>query len=159
MKLDPLFYVKENNLYKISDNSAVDIQSMKKIQIKWSEIELEPESYNEEYLANLRDELKKFDDLNQFAILIPVVDKELKSEEDQELFINAYNHTARRIKDCVSVAGYELPAELLGDSNFTQNFIDTLAKKHAQYIYFASKSDAEKNIQLNDSQLSSIVMY
>ena len=95
---------------------------------------------NEEYKQPV------IDDLNQFAILIPVVDKELKSEEDQELFINAYNHTARRIKDCVSVAGYELPAELLGNSNFTQNFIDTLAKKHAQYIYFASKSDAEKNI-------------
>lgn len=159
MKLDPLFYVKENKLYKISDNSPVDIQSIKKIQIKWSEVELEPEAYNEEYLANLRDELKQLDDSNQFALLIPVVDKELKSAEDQELFINAYNHTARRIKDCVSVIGYELTAELIGDSNFAQDFIDTLAKKHAQYIYFAAASVAEKNNQLNDSQLSSIVMY
>lgn len=67
-----------------------------------------------------------------FAVLVPVVDKPLESPEDEELFINAYNHTARRVKDCTSVAGLELVPQLKDK----QAFMDTLAIKHAQYIYF-----------------------
>lgn len=151
MKLDQIFTVNQNKLIKIENNSEVDISTLEKIEIKWSTVELAEESYNEEYLAALRDNLKTLDDGGKFAILIPVVDKALETPEQIELFINAFNHTARRVKDCISVAGMELPEQLIktGTENI-QLFIETLAKKHAQYVYFT------KDTNLNDS---SIVKY
>lgn len=150
MKLDPIFTVKENKLYKISDNSAVDTAALKKIQIKWSEVELAEESYNEEYLANLREELKAMDDAGTFAVLVPVVDKPLDSAEQIEAFINTYNHTARRVKDCVSVVGFILPEEItakgFGESSPAADFMETLAIKHSQYVYFSKKTDSPDNI-------------
>ena len=132
MKLDPIFTVKEKKLYKIADNSQVDTSSLKRIEIPWSTVEIEDEAYNEEYLAQLREELKGLEAAGEFAVLVPLVDKALENPEQEELFINAYNHTARRVKDCTSVAGFEL-AEKLKDK---QAFMDTLAIKHAQYVYF-----------------------
>lgn len=146
MKLNPLFTVKENKLFKIDDNTQVDTATLTQIQIPWTTVEMEDEMYNEEFLATLRDQLKKMEDMKKFAVLIPVVDKPLDTPEAEELFINAFNHTARRIKDCISVVGFELPKELI---NF-QNFIDTLAIKHEQYIYF-TKAEKAPNC--------SIVMY
>ena len=132
MKLDPIFTVKNRKLYKLSDNSEVDTSTLKRIDIPWSTVELEPEAYNEEYLANLRDQLKAMEEAGTFAVLVPVADKPLETPEQEELFINAYNHTARRVKDCVSVAGLELVPQLKDK----QGFMDTLAIKHAQYVYF-----------------------
>ena len=132
MKLDPIFTVKNKKLYKISDNSEVDISTLKRIDIPWSTVELEPEAYNEEYLAQLRDQLKALEEAGLFAVLVPVADKPLETPEQEELFINAYNHTARHVKDCVSVAGLELVPQLKDK----QAFMDTLAIKHAQYVYF-----------------------
>ena len=150
MKLDPIFTVKENKLYKISDNTAVDTASLKKIEIKWSQVELAEESYNEEYLARLRDELKAMDDAGTFAVLVPVVDKPLDSAEQIEAFINTYNHTARRVKDCVSVVGFVLPEEITSkgfDAGAPAvDFMETLAIKHAQYVYFSKNSDSPENI-------------
>lgn len=150
MKLDPIFTVKENKLYKISDNSAVDTESLKKIEIKWSQVELAEEIYNEEYLAQLREELKALDDAGTFAVLVPVVDKPLDSAEQIEAFINTYNHTARRVKDCVSVVGFILPEEItakgFGESSPAADFMETLAIKHSQYVYFSNSADAPENI-------------
>ena len=135
MKLEPLFSIQGNKLTRISDNQSVDPSTFKMIQISWKEVEIEDESYNEEFLAELRNKLKQLDESNRFAILIPVVDKELKTEEQAELFTNAFNHTARRIKDCVSVAGFFIPKEIQ-EMNYTQSFTETLAVKHEQYVYF-----------------------
>ena len=150
MKLEPIFTVKENKLYKISDNSAVDTASLKKIEIKWSQVELAEESYNEEYLASLREELKTMDDAGTFALLVPIVDKPLENADQLELFINAFNHTARRVKDCVSVVGFILPEEItakgFGESSPAADFMETLAIKHAQYVYFSKNPNAPKNI-------------
>ena len=150
MKLDPIFTVKQNKLYKILDNSVVDTAALKKIQIKWSEVELAEESYNEEYLANLREELKAMDDAGTFAVLVPVVDKPLDSAEQIEAFINTYNHTARRVKDCVSVAGFVLPEEITSKGfdagTPAADFMETLAIKHAQYVYFTGNTNAPENI-------------
>ena len=132
MKLDPIFTVKNKKLYKIADDSQVDTSTLKRIDIPWSTVELEDEAYNEEYLAGLRDQLKAMEEAGTFAVLVPVVDKALETPEQEELFINAYNHTARRVKDCTSVAGLELPSQLKDK----QAFMDTLAIKHAQYVYF-----------------------
>ena len=132
MKLDPIFTVKNKKLYKIADNSEVDTSTLKRIDIPWSTVELEPEAYNEEYLAQLRDQLKALEEAGLYAVLVPVADKPLETPEQEELFINAYNHTARRVKDCVSVAGLELVPQLKDK----QAFMDILAIKHAQYVYF-----------------------
>ena len=132
MKLDPVFTVKNKKLYKIADNSEVDTSTLQHIDIPWSTVEIEEESYNEEYLAQLREELKSLENAGKFAVLVPVADKALDTPEQEEAFINAFNHTARRVKDCVSVAGMELPPQLKDK----QAFMDTLAIKHAQYVYF-----------------------
>ena len=150
MKLDPIFTVKQNKLFKISDNTEVDAAALKKIEIKWSEVELAEESYNEEYLASLRDELKAMDDAGTFAVLVPVVDKPFDTPEQVEAFINTYNHTARRVKDCVSVTGFELPdaitAKGFDAGSPASDFMETLAIKHAQYVYFANTANAPENI-------------
>lgn len=132
MKLDPIFTVKNKKLYKIADGSEVDTSSLKRIDVAWSTVEIEDEAYNEEYLAGLRDQLKAMEATGSFAVLVPVVDKALETAEQEELFINAFNHTARRVKDCESLAGMELPPQLKDK----QAFMDTLAIKHAQYVYF-----------------------
>ena len=132
MKLDPIFTVKNKKLYKIADGSEVDTATLKRIDIPWSTVELEDQAYNEEYLAGLRDQLKSMEAAGEYAVLVPLVDKPLETPEQEELFINAYNHTARRVKDCVSVAGLELPAKLKGK----EAFMEALAVKHAQYVYF-----------------------
>lgn len=137
MKLDPLFKINNNKLYKISDNSQVELSSLKKIELPWSKLELEPENYNEELLAKLRDDLKEMETTETFAIIVPIVDKPFTNEEDEESFVAACNHAARRIKDCTSVVGFEIPAEVKD----IQNFADTLAIKHAQYIYFTQQEN------------------
>ena len=132
MKLDPIFTVKNKKLYKITDGSEVDTSTLKRIEIPWTTVEMEDEIYNEEFLALLRDQLKKMEDAGIFAVLVPLADKALDTPEQEEAFINAFNHTARRIKDCISVAGFELAPQLKDK----QAFMDTLAIKHAQYVYF-----------------------
>ena len=150
MKLEPIFTVKQNKLYKLEDNSTVDISTLQRIEIKWSQIELADEAYNEEYLASLRDQLKVMDETGSFAVLIPVIDKPLETPEQIELFINAFNHTARRVKDCVSVAGLELPPELTAkgfeEGSPAASFMETLAIKHAQYVYFVKEPNAPENV-------------
>lgn len=150
MKLDPIFTVKQNKLYKLADDTPVDTATLRRIEIKWSTVELADEQYNEEYLAGLRDELKTMEEAGTFAVLVPVVDKPLQTAEQTELFINAFNHAARRVKDCVSVAGFELPAELTAkgfeEGTPACDFMQTLAIKHAQYVYFAKDTDAPENI-------------
>ena len=150
MKLDPIFTVKQNKLYKLADDTQVDTATLQRIEIKWSVVELAEEQYNEEYLADLRNQLKTLEEAGTFAVLVPIVDKPLKTAEETELFINAFNHTARRVKDCVSVAGFELPAALTAkgfeEGSPAADFMETLAIKHAQYVYFVKGTDAPQNI-------------
>lgn len=145
MKLERIFTVKKNKLYKISDNSNVNLKSLKQIKIKWSDVELNDEIYNEEFLANLRNNLKNMEKTVSYAVLVPVINKPLKSSEQTEHFINTFNHTARRIKDCTSVAGFELPHELtvngIKQGTPASDFMETLAVKHEQYVYFTKDSD------------------
>ena len=131
MKLEALFKVNDNKLFWVKDNTPADVSSFEKITVKWSEVELDDEVYNEEFLANLRDQLKALDSQNKFAILIPEIDKPFENPAQKEAFTTAMNHTARRVKDCVSVAGFELPALLLKEDLAAGkpaiDFMDTLA--------------------------------
>ena len=137
MKLEPIFTVKENKLYKIDGMTLVDPESLKRIDVPWSTVEMEEEMYNEEFLALLRQQLKALEEKGIFAVIVPIVDKNLQNEEDEELFIKAFNHTARRVKDCTSLAGFELPSELKNQ----KDFIDTLYVKHPQYVYFSKQEN------------------
>lgn len=134
MKLDPIFTVKNKKLYKIADGSEIDTSSLKKITVPWSTVEIDDEIYNEEFLANLREELKAMETTGEFAVIVPLADKPLETPEQEEAFIKAFNHTARRVKDCTILAGMELAPNLKDK----QGFMDTLAVKHAQYVYFTS---------------------
>ena len=157
MKLDSIFTIKNHTLYKISDNTPFAASDLKQIEIAWSTVELAEESYNEDFLAKLRDELKAMEAAGNFAVLVPVVDKSIESPEQVEAFINTFNHTARRVKDCESVAGFVLP-DAIASKGFNAgspaaSFMETLAIKHAQYVYFikeetAPKSDIPDNISL-----------
>lgn len=175
MKLEPLFFIKQNNLYKIQTQEKVELSNFQnvsyqeftqnplsnefvKIDINWSAIELDDEVYNEELLAQLRDNLKKLDEKNHFVIINPIADKQISSYDDADLFINACNHMARRIKDCESVIGLELPDQIFAQ-DAAADFMDTLSKKHANYVYFANNSNESKVKQLVDSEKYAIMTY
>lgn len=175
MKLEPLFFIKQNNLYKIQTQEKVELSNFQtvsyqeftqnplsnefiKIDINWSAIELDDEVYNEELLAQLRDNLKKLDENNHFVIINPIVDKQISSYDDADLFTNACNHMARRIKDCESVIGLELPDQIFAQEA-AADFMDTLSKKHANYVFFANNSNETKVKQLADTEEYAIMTY
>lgn len=175
MKLEPLFFIKQNNLYKIQTQEKVELSNFQtvsyqeftqnplsskfvKIDINWSAIELDDEVYNEELLAQLRDNLKKLDEKKHFAIINPIADKQISSYDDADLFINACNHMARRIKDCESVIGLELPDQIFAQEA-AADFMDTLSKKHANYVFFANNSNESKVKQLADTEEYAIMTY
>lgn len=163
MKVEPIFKTENNFLFFISDGKQADAANFEKINISWSTVELDDEVYNEDFLAKLRDSLKALEAQNKFAILIPVIDKSFETCEQKEAFINAMNHTARRVKDCTSVAGFELNGELLKDglsANTTAaSFMETLCKKHPQYVYFVKKTDITAFNLTELTSLFSIATY
>lgn len=131
MKLEKLFTGKNQRLYKIDGNEISDVAGLA-CPVQWSAVEPEPESYDEAYLALLRDQLKAKEDAGQFVFIEPVCDK---AEKDAEQFTAAMKHCARRIKDCVSVIGFAIPEELSDDKITT--YIEELSAKHAHYVYFS----------------------
>jgi len=166
MKLEALFKAENNNLVKLSDNSVISLDNLKiynadnfnsnpiteayfAIEVPWTKVELDDEVYNEELLAALRDALKAAEEKGLFCFIIPVVDKAFSTPEQMEAYTNAFNHTARRIKDCVSVIGLELPEAVL-TAGIQNDFMEVLAKKHAQYLYFVKKESADKATQNGD---------
>lgn len=162
MKLEPLFTVSNNQLLNISDNSFVDTKIIAIKDILWSKVELQEESYNEEFLAELRTELKNLESTNKSVIINPIPDKNLTTEIEIELFINTCNHTARRIKDCISMAGFIIPKDILKNgikaASKAETFIETLSKKHSHYIFFAKKEDLQDLSLLEEVKSTSIVV-
>ena len=132
MKLERLFEVKEAKLYKIGEDGEYKANAR---AVKWSEVEGNPEEYNEEFLAKLRDELKLLEEKNEFVFIEAVFDK----DADYEQFTAAMKHTARRIKDCVSVIGFSIPNELFDDEK-KSFYIEELSAKHKQYCFFAKSN-------------------
>ncbi|MBR4600612.1 MAG: hypothetical protein IKO39_11270 [Treponema sp.] len=136
MKLERLFEVKESKLYTIEGEGVST--AGKAFCVKWSDVEGNPEEYNEDFLAKLRDDLKALEDKKEFVFIEPVFDKNAGAEQ----FTAAMKHCARRIKDCVSVIGFAIPAEILASKAF---YIEELSAKHAQYCFFC-KEDAGSDI-------------
>lgn len=183
MKLDPLFTVKENKLYKLDGtlidkpfgevcglDCTVEKDSFCNIKIEQKVIEPESECYNEEFLAALRDYLKAMEEKNAFAVLsiVPGIDDSQKSKilssgadcAEVEGYVACVKHTARRVKDCTSVAGVQLMDEFAsdGDASKIALMIDELKVKHAQYVYFASKTVFEKAKTAGEEYSSVVVV-
>ncbi len=137
MKLDRLFEVKGGKLFKIS-GEEYPVSEKNVLPIKWSDVEGAPEEYSEEFLAKTRDGLKALEEKNEFVFIEPVFDKEASVEQ----FTAAMKHTARRIKDCVSVIGFAIPKKAEAQKDF---FIEELSAKHQHYCFF-SKSLKEDSI-------------
>ena len=157
MKLEKRFEAKDNQLYRIGSAEAVDVSTMAK-QVRWSDVEPEPEAYNEAFLAELRDALKAAEATGAYVFIEPVCDKAIDTPALTEQCIAAMKHCARRIKDCASVAGFALPGAFAA-TGFAPNtsaalFIEALSQKHAQYVFFCKKSDIH-----NASCPSEIVLY
>lgn len=137
MKLERLFEVKDGKLFKISSEEfSLSEKNIK--SIKWSQVEGGAEEYNEEFLASLRDELKVLEEKGEFVLIEPEFDKDAGIDQ----FTAAMKHTARRIKDCVSVIGFAIPAAV---EESKDTYIEELSAKHAQYCFF-SKSSCGDNL-------------
>ncbi|MCR5289975.1 MAG: hypothetical protein K6E51_08300 [Treponema sp.] len=154
MKLDPEFISKDHTLFTVGNDvvDTADLQvlsyaairggevpklvSGKKpivLQCAWTAVESEPEVYDESYLADLRTYLKELEDTGCYAVIEPMVDNALSG--DEERFVAAMKHTARRIKDCKSVVGFAIPQAVQNVSMY----LDELSQKHEQYVFFGHK--------------------
>ncbi|MCR5494959.1 MAG: hypothetical protein K6F15_04920 [Treponema sp.] len=185
MKFDPLFKSEENKLVKIDSGEIystgnlhlvygenigdASLPNSKKqlvaVKVKWSAVELQPGAYNEEFLAALRDYLKILENNGYFAFVIPETVKELPDADTVQSYIDAMVHCARRIKDCVSVIGFAIPAELIkkdsdfGVNSYAQWFINEMQVKHGHYLYFADKSVVEEKGLVDALKTSDLVTY
>ena len=111
--------------------------------ILWKMVEISDGIYNEEFLASLRDFLKNIEAQGFSAAIVPVTDGKAAGPGFEQ-YTAAMCHTARRIKDCASVAGFAVPEEIACDSTAVSTFIDAMAVKHSQYVYFADQDDINK---------------
>ena len=186
MKFDPLVKVVENKLVKLSDGSEISAENLNIVQIDgvesalvpaagsltavvcpWNKVEIEEGSYNEESLAKLRDFLKAFEAAGAFAFIVPMAQKTLADADEADSFIKAMVHTARRIKDCASVLGFAVAAELmekdagkkLDENSWSQWFINEMNVKHAHYVYFAGKSNIKKFGLVPATSSCELVLY
>ena len=112
----------------------------KNFPVKWSDVEGNPEEYNEDFLAKLRDELKSLEEKKEFVFIEPIFDKAAGAEQ----FTAAMKHCARRIKDCVSVIGFAIPNEIFENRAF---YTEELSTKHQHYCFFCKKN-AESDVVL-----------
>ena len=184
MKFEPLFKSENNKLVKMESGevcstgklhliygeniSSAELPAGNEITavlVKWSAVELQPGVYNEEFLAVLRDYLKLLEEHGKFAFIIPETVKELPDADTVQTYIDAMVHCARRIKDCTSVIGFAIPAELIakdsdfGPDSYAQWFINEMNVKHGHYVYFADSAVIEANKLENALTESRLIAY
>lgn len=141
MKIEAKFYSEKNQLYYLNGSKAeLNTTKIKAIKVKWSEIGLDEDSYNEEFLATLRDQFKLMEEEDCFAYILPICDNSCDTQEKKEAYVSSIKHCARRIKDCENIIGFEIPEEV--DCDF---FIEELSAKHKHYIYFTRNVSRLKN--------------
>lgn len=141
MKIEAKFYSEKNELYFL-DGSKAELNSdkIKAYVVKWTEVGLDEDSYNEEFLANLRDKFKAMEDNGKYGFVVPECDSACDSEEQKEAFVASMKHCARRIKDCENIIGFSVPSE--ADPSF---FMEELSAKHKHYIYFTKNSELSES--------------
>lgn len=113
--------------------------------VAWKTVEISEGVYNEEFLAALRDFLKNVEALGVYAVVVSETNGTACGAA-LEQYTAAMVHAARRIKDCESVVGFSLPPELAADGEASLSFMNAMAVKHAQYVYFSAKDTG--NMQL-----------
>ncbi len=116
---------KFGEIENISDFSVINI-----IEVSVSSVGLDEDSYNESFLASLRDSLKILEEKSVYVLIKPVSSKETLSEAEKEAFTASFKHCMRRIKDCESVIGMIVPSCV--DRDF---FTGEIKPKHAHYIF------------------------
>ena len=187
MKFEPLFKSEKNQLVKIEDGvlfstenlSSVDAETaaggnapvpedkkiLTAVKAEWEKIDLGGENYNEELLAGLRDYLKNLEEKGQFAFIVPSTKKEIPDADTADSYIKAMVHTARRIKDCVSVIGFAVPDELLAkdseldENSYSQWFVNEMNVKHGHYVYFVNKDALNRCGLTEKAERSSFILY
>ena len=158
MKLEALFTSKDNSLFTVEGENvslnaenkitadgksippAEENDSPLFIYVPWTAVGLDEESYNEAFLADLRDYLKSMEEKKHFAVIVPVADTDCSTSEKKEALTASMKHCARRIKDCTSVIGFAIPQE--ADSGY---FCDELSQKHSHYVFFSRDENVLSN--------------
>ena len=158
MKLEKQFVSKDNSLYTLDGSecsmqnipvlnasscadveNAGNVSSFSCIELPWTLVGCDEDSYNEEFLAGFRDFLKVLEERRLYVFIIPSADRMPSSQEEKDAFVASMKHCARRIKDCASVVGFAVPSADIGiNSSF---FIEELSQKHGHYVFF-SKEDS-----------------
>ena len=153
MKLTAQFVAKENKLFTLDGKeyvSAIKTLSAKSLiaenalpelsegellclSLSWADVGKDEDSYDEAFLASLRDFLKALEEKKQFAFIKPEEPEGELTSSEKEAFVASMKHCARRIKDAASVVGFAVPKAV--DSSF---FMEELSAKHGHYIYFSS---------------------
>lgn len=143
-----LFFIENNSEYPV--NGAVSVSSVEPGQAKadtlyavnvtFSGVGKNEDSYNEEFLAAFRDWLKELEEKNSFAYIVPDSEGELEGSVKED-FVASMKHCARRIKDCENVIGFAVPSQ--ADAEF---FMEELSAKHKHYVFFSDNREfLEKN--------------
>lgn len=116
------------------------------VSIAQKDIEIADGVYDESLLACLRTFLKKLETAGGWVVISPVYESDsARASSDAfgnaEALISAISHAARRVKDCTSVIGIEIP------QNFSTEESDSLkaelSRKHSHYIYFSRNNSTD----------------
>jgi hypothetical protein len=175
MKQEPLFENKNGSLFSLKTGRAYDTHAVVRVDtrtlsvqmlaskefaqqysacapgllgvcVPWKTVALSDGAFNEEYLAALREFLKNTEAMELGAVIIPEPDGAAL-----EPYTTAMVHTARRIKDCASVAGFAFPWEFAGNADAVASCIAALSVKHPGYVYFSPEHTG--NVQLIPYQM------
>jgi hypothetical protein len=112
-------------------------------KILWSDVEkTDEEEYDENYLAQLRDELKKLEEKNIWVIINWDFTRPEWGGDELINGIEAAKHTARRLKDCKKIIGFEICGE--SSVQLQAALADALTPKHKHYLYFAQKPESSQ---------------
>ncbi len=154
MKLEPLFRSADNRLYFLDgrempvdagkksfpENVSCEKDSLVFVDMPWETVGKDEESYNEEFLARMRDFLKKMEDIPSYAVIFPTAESIPQSAAEKEAFVASMKHSARRIKDAKSVVGYAIPGYIDAET-----FVSEFSGKHSHYIYFSHEDSVLEN--------------
>ena len=133
-----------------------------KVLVPYKNVALFPEEYDESFLAMLRDMLKALEEDGCHAIIVPVVnDVVFKDSDNTSYFTAAMKHCARRIKDCTSVIGFEIPAGFAAypDAALLEEYIDELSKKHQHYVFAGHQELVDFSGKVNFRGINVMFVY